>query len=107
MITIIAGDAQVQAVRDAIAGGARVVPPAEWQGRGSAVIWLDELTPSEVRRLQTLLTETMSRPIGVLGARWDGFVAIPLAAHCRGVISGFGLAGLHTALATLRETSAR
>ena len=107
MVTIVAGESDVRAVRDALAGAATVATPAEWEPAAPVIIWLDGLAPSEIQHLEALIAKTGSRPIGVLGARWDGFATIPLAAHCRGVVSGFGYAGLRAAITTLQESPAR
>jgi hypothetical protein len=41
--------------------------------------------------------------IEVRSQRWDGASESPLSAACRGVISGFGLAGIEAAVALLRR----
>lgn len=63
-----------------------------------AVIVLDALTAEETSALEQLLANNKRQCIAVLARKWDGFEAVPIAAACRGIISGFGLAGVTAAL---------
>lgn len=64
-----------------------------------AVIVLDALTADEIATLEKhLLADGERRCIAVLARKWDGFEPVPLVAACRGIISGFGLAGVAAAL---------
>lgn len=65
---------------------------------GGAVIVLDALTDDEVAALQRLLADSGRESIAVLVRRWDGLEPLPLASQCRGIISGFGMAGVSAAL---------
>lgn len=42
--------------------------------------------------------------VEVRGAQWDGFAPSPLAAACKGVISGFGITGVWAAAEALRSS---
>lgn len=64
-----------------------------------AVIVLDALNVDEIATLEKLLLAAGERRcIAVLARKWDGFEPVPLAAACRGIISGFGVAGVTAAL---------
>ena len=66
-----------------------------------AVIVLDELTPGEVAQFEGLLAASGRTSVAVLVRRWDGFEPLPLANSCRGIISGFGVAGIAAAVREL------
>jgi hypothetical protein len=69
----------------------------------SMVVVLDGLEADEVAALETLLGAEERRSIAVLMGRWNGFAALPLVAACRGIISGFGMAGVEAALRQFEE----
>lgn len=100
-ITIVCGEAALADIRTQSLPGVEVVPVDAYAPGGPAVVWLDGLSADEVAALSGKLATAKPRPIAVLGAKWDGFEPVPLAAHCRGVISGFGLGGLNAAIETL------
>jgi hypothetical protein len=65
---------------------------------GGAVVVLDDLSEAEAVALQGMLADSARASIAVLLRRWDGFEPLPLAASCRGIISGFGIAGVGAAI---------
>lgn len=89
------------------AAGYETLRPAECTAtdvKGGIVVVLDGLEEGEVTSLEEMLGDTAERrSIVVLLGRWDGFAAVPLAAVCRGIISGFGVAGVAAALRQFDE----
>lgn len=66
------------------------------------IIVLDSLATEEVAALEPVLAGSVERRcIAVLCGRWDGFAPLPLVAACRGIISGFGAAGIAAAAGQL------
>ena len=61
----------------------------------------DGLAEKDALGLAALIRELGRTAIEVRGEPWDGVSASPLSAACRGVISGFGLAGVRAAAALL------
>jgi hypothetical protein len=96
---IISGESARAAVERCFQREATIAGPSDYVPGSLAIIWLDELTPSEAQVLARTIANAEPRPIAVRGERWDGFEPIPLAGHCRGIISGFGIVGLQAALA--------
>ncbi|MFN0095744.1 MAG: hypothetical protein ACKVVT_13330 [Dehalococcoidia bacterium] len=72
-----------------------------------AVVLLSDLVPETNRMIIAGAVKQGGRPvIEVRSERWDGESDSPLSAACRGVISGFGLAGIEAAVALLRRERA-
>lgn len=103
-ITVVAAASQVEQLRRATQGSATVVACDAWQPTDMSVVWVDGLSATELEQLGAVLVSTGMRPVVVLGARWAGFEPVPLAPLARGVISGFGVAGVHAAISTLSGT---
>jgi 3-dehydroquinate dehydratase len=68
-----------------------------------AVLWSDGLHGSELEAVATAVRECERPVIEVESERWDGFSHSPLSAACKGVISGFGFAGVEAAAHLLRH----
>lgn len=97
MTAIIAAATRVETLRSELASAEVLPARSATASTTPAVIWLDALTPAELDHLEQVLSSDGDSSIAVHGERWDGFTAVPLAAHVRGVIGGFGLAGIETA----------
>ena len=69
-----------------------------------AVIVSMEFTDEEQGWIADAIRIVNITAIEVRCDRWDGFTPSRLSAACRGVISGFGMAGVPAALAILRGT---
>jgi len=69
-------------------------------GGGPAVILSDALLESAAAVSFAIKTSGRSC-IEVRSERWDGETESPLSAACRGVIAGFGIAGVAAAVALL------
>lgn len=68
-------------------------------GDGPAVIFSDGLLDSGSAEAVAAAIRASGRSvIEVRGQRWDGETASPISAVCRGVVSGFGAAGLLAAI---------
>ncbi len=67
------------------------------------VLCSDGLPRPDADALAVLIRELGRTVIEVRGERWDGASPSPLSAACRGVISGFGLAGVRAAVALLQR----
>lgn len=65
------------------------------------VILSDALAPAAQETLAAALRARPRPCIEVRGERWDGHSPSPLSAVCRGVISGFGVASIVTAIGLL------
>lgn len=96
---VVAAASQLDAIRD-VAHDA--VAPEGIPAAVPLVVWLDGLSKDDMAMLEEALPGHPGS-VCVLGAKWDGFEEIPLAAGCRGIISGFGPAGIAAAL-TLFES---
>ncbi len=59
-----------------------------------AVICTDTIPPDESESLVTAIRERAGPSIEVRLAGWDGESHSPISAACRGVVSGFGTAGV-------------
>lgn len=69
----------------------------------AAVLWSDGLD-AEGLVAAAEAVQACGRPVvEVQARRWDGFTHSPLSAACRGVISGFGFAGVVAAERLLAE----
>lgn len=66
-----------------------------------AVICTDTLAAEDLPRLAHAIRERAAPCIEVRSGPWDGESTSPVAAACRGVISGFGTGGLQRAAALL------
>lgn len=90
-------------------GGVRYEPAADLdalaailQGApGPVVIWSDGIEADDLRSLAAVVRELAVEVIEVHPRRSDGLAANPLSGACRGVISGFGPAGILRALEAL------
>lgn len=67
-------------------------------GWDAAVLLSDAIPPAEEPALATAVRAAGRPVIEVRRERWDGETWSPLTAVCRGVISGFGLAGVAAAV---------
>jgi 3-dehydroquinate dehydratase len=66
-----------------------------------AVLLSDALADDELAAVANAV-RTSGRPvIEVRSASWDGVTHSPLSAACRGIVAGFGLAGVREALRAL------
>jgi 3-dehydroquinate dehydratase len=77
--------------------------------RGSAgpvVLDSDGLGDDTLAAVAAALRERSGPCIEVRARAWDGESHSPVSAACRGVISGFGVAGIRAALALLLEEQA-
>jgi len=71
---------------------------------GSPVILAAEgFTAAEEAAIAARIRERNCSVIEVRAERWDGVTHSPLSAACRGVVSGFGHAGVAAALALLER----
>ncbi len=80
------------------------VPSAVAALRGTdapAVICSDALSGDDLALVAAAVGHRAGQCIEVRSAGWDGEAHSPLAAACRGVISGFGAAGVRRAAALL------
>ena len=102
-VKIVAGADAAESLRESFGESLEVVQPGDLPPEGPWLLWLDGLRESEMTTLNKQVEIAQERPIAVLGARWDGFAPIPLAALCRGVISGFGAAGVKAAVAAIER----
>ena len=66
-----------------------------------AVIVTDGLDPEDLDSLANAIRERNGPCIEVRMVRWDGETQSQVSAACRGVISGFGMAGLARAIGLL------
>jgi hypothetical protein len=64
----------------------------------SAIIVSDAIAPGDFDIVAEAVRAWPGRCVEVRSAAWDGRTLSPLSAACRGVISGFGEAGLQRAL---------
>ncbi len=69
----------------------------------AAVLVSDGLAGQELAAAAEAVRQCGRPVIEVRSERWDGTTRSPLSAACRGVISGFGPAGLGTAVSLARE----
>jgi 3-dehydroquinate dehydratase len=70
----------------------------------AAVLWSDGLSGDDLG-IAAEAVRTAGRPVvEVQARRWDGFSHSPLSAACKGVISGFGVAGIVAAAKLLAES---
>ena len=67
------------------------------------VLCSDGLADKDALGLAALIRELGRTVIEVRGEPWDGASPSPLSAACRGVISGFGLAGVRAAAALFQR----
>ncbi len=74
-------------------------------GDGPFVLCSDGLDPVELTAAAALIGELGLSVVEVRSERWDGASPSPLSAACRGVVSGFGPAGVAAAAALLRRES--
>ena len=102
-VTVVAGTDAASDLRESLGEDTDVMMPGDLPPEGPWVLWLDGLRESEITTLNKQVEAAEERPIAVLGARWDGFSPIPLAALCRGVIAGFGAAGVKAAVAAIER----
>jgi len=88
--------------------GAEVVPLTEastltqaLEGCTGAVVVSDGFPPPALNALAAAARQAVVPVIEVRAERWDGQSPSPLSAACRGVISGFGDAGIRAAVELL------
>lgn len=87
-----------ETVGDAVTAlGAAAVP---------AVLWSDGLPADGLELVAQAVRGRSGAVVEVRGEPWDGETFSPLSAACRGVISGFGAAGVAEALRLLASTAA-
>ena len=67
-----------------------------------AVIMSDGLDARELGPVIQAVLEIGKPVVEVRGDQWDGFSPMPLAAACKGAVTGFGLAGPWAAARSLR-----
>jgi hypothetical protein len=70
-------------------------------GCAAAVLWSDALTAADLEAAVAAVRASGVSVIEVRAERWDGESLSPLSAACRGVLSGFGAAGVRAALGML------
>lgn len=74
----------------------------EKDGR-TAVISSDGLPVGKLEMVARAVRDRQGHTIEVRSTRWDGQTTSPLSAACRGVILGFGAAGVLAAIGLLRD----
>ncbi len=82
-------------------GGVSTVVAALRATDAPAVICSDALSGDGLAQVAAAVGDRPGRCIEVRSTRWDGEAHSPLAAACRGVISGFGADGVRRAAALL------
>lgn len=102
MTAIIAASAQAGAIAAAVPGAVILAPVAALPAEPVAV-WLEGLTDLEIEALSSALTSRGRIDIAVSSARIDGFTDPPLVPKCRGLIAGFGHAGIAAALRLINQ----
>lgn len=65
------------------------------------VLFHENLAVEEQERIAGTIRHHELDVVEVRGSGWDGFAPAPLSAACRGVISGFGAAGIGHAVTAL------
>jgi hypothetical protein len=68
----------------------------------AAVLMSDGLGESGVHAVLQAVQECGKPVVEVRGEQWDGFAPMPLAAVCKGVVTGFGVEGAWAAAEALR-----
>jgi len=86
--------------------GAREVAAALAVGREPAVLLSDGLDEAGQQTVAAAVRASGRPVVEVRGVRWDGETQSPLSAACRGVISGFGNAGVAAAVALIEREAA-
>ncbi len=94
-------DASVVALRDA-AG----LPPLLAQHEALVVV-SDGFEPDQLAIMAVAISTSGTPVIEVKAQRWDGESPSPVSAACRGVISGFGDAGVAAAVRMLQSQPTR
>jgi hypothetical protein len=97
-----------------LAAGARIVGygtadeavAALGAAAGPAVLWSDGIAADRLEEAAGAVRGRSGAVIEVRGEGWDGETFSPLSAACRGVISGFGAAGVSEALRLLASMAA-
>lgn len=74
---------------------------------GPAVLLSDGLADADLAVVGAATKARGAPVIEVRSGRWDGETQSPVSAACRGVISGFGVAGIAAAVALLVREAAR
>jgi hypothetical protein len=87
------GAAEVRAYHTASEAAAALQSP----GWDTAVLLSDAIPPADEDALATVVRAAGRPVIEVRRERWDGETWSPLTAACRGIVSGFGLAGVAAA----------
>jgi hypothetical protein len=100
-ITVVAAEGEHARLAPVLAGAADLCAPGEPLPRAPWVLVLDGLSDAEVGVLEAALGDAQVQPVAVQGPQWDGFVPIPLAGLCRGLVCGFGDAGVVAAIQAL------
>lgn len=72
----------------------------------AAIIVSDGFSEAQLAELAAAVRTSGIVAVEVRTARWDGQTPSPLSAACRGVISGFGEAGIAAALGFLNAPAA-
>jgi hypothetical protein len=70
---------------------------------GDVVLVSDGLGPADLDAVAAAIRGRPGQTIEVRSERWDGETVSPLSSVCRGVISGFGMAGVVRAVEVLRS----
>lgn len=94
----------------AVPGGCSLVPwrtaddivRAVYGEFDAAVLMSDGLEGRDMDAVITAVRASSKPVVEVRSEQWDGSSPMPLAAACKGIITGFGLAGAWTAAQALR-----
>ncbi|MBI2766223.1 MAG: hypothetical protein HYX53_09960 [Chloroflexi bacterium] len=87
------------------AAAAEVIAEIE-SGFAGAVLLSDGIAGTDLEAVAAAVRRARKPVIEVRNHGWDGMMPSPLSAACRGVISGFGPAGVQAALAVLLQPAA-
>lgn len=106
LVLVPAAEANVRGVT-----GAAIVPYASAaevvealaSAAGPVVLWSDGVEAAERDAVARAIRAAGVSCIEVQAARWDGFSHSAISGACRGVIAGFGAAGVGAAVALLLE----
>lgn len=102
MSAIVAAPSEAAAIA-AACPGVTILDPTGPLPAEPVAIWLDGLNAGDVAALEATLTPRGRVDIAVAGTRADGFHDPPLVHLCRGLIAGFGHAGLTAAVRLLDQ----
>jgi len=99
---IVAAPSEAAAIA-AACPGVTILDPTGPLPAEPVAVWLDDLQPAEIATLEAALSARGRVDIAVAGTRADGFHDPPLVHLCRGLIAGFGHAGLAAAVRLLDQ----